>query len=171
MSELKEQECPACKEKTLTLTEQSYNIPHFGRCFLMSMTCSNCHYHISDVESEETKPPIKITFTIENSKDLNVKVIKSSQASIKIPQLRMSSESGPSSIGFITNIEGLLKRFKKIVEGQRDSTEDPAIRKKAKNLLKKFWKVETGDLQLKIIIEDPSGNSIIISEKAKIKKL
>jgi C4-type Zn-finger protein len=37
--------------------------------------------------------------------------------------------------------------------------------------LKKLWKVECGDLPLKIVIEDPTGNSGIISEKTKIEKL
>lgn len=171
MSELKKQECPFCKKKALTLSETNYKIPHFGKCFLMTMTCSNCKYHSSDVESEEIKPPVKITFEVKNKKDLNTRVIKSSQANVKIPQLRMNLESGPNSIGFLTNVEGLLKRFKEIVQQQKDNAEDPSIKKKAKNLLKKFWKVECGDLKIKIIIEDPSGNSAIISDKAVTKKL
>ena len=171
MAELKKQECPFCKKKTLTLIETSYNIPHFGRCFLMSLTCSNCQYHSSDVESEEVKDPCKLTFEIEDKKDLNVRVIKSSQATVKIPQLRCTLEPGPNSIGFLSNIEGLLAKFKKIIETQRDCAEDSSIKKKAKNLLKKIWKVECGDQKLKIIIEDPSGNSAIISDKAVSKKL
>tara|TARA_Y100000310_G_C20378319_1_gene666839 strand:- start:91 stop:606 length:516 start_codon:yes stop_codon:yes gene_type:complete len=171
MSEIKKQECPVCKEKALTLTEQNYDIPHFGKCFLMVMNCEKCKYHTSDIDSEEKKPPIKITFELEKKEDLSVRVIKSSQATVKVPQMRMTMESGPASIGFLTNIEGLLRRFKKIIEDQRDSADDPSIRKKAKNLLKKLWKVECGDLKLKIIIEDPSGNSTILSDKATSKKL
>ena len=45
------------------------------------------------------------------------------------------------------------------------------MRKKAKNLLKKLWKVECGDEQLKIVIEDPSGNSAIVSERAVVSKM
>ena len=171
MDELKNQPCPACKENTLTLSEQEYNIPHFGKCFLMSMHCSNCHYHISDVEAETQQDPIKITFTIQNKKDLDARVIKSSEATIKIPQIKASMEPVTNSIGFITNVEGLLNKFKKIIEEQRDNAEDPSIRKKAKNLLKKLWKVELGEEELKIIIEDPSGNSAIISDKAEKSKL
>ena len=171
MGELKNQKCPMCKKNTGTLIEETYNIPNFGRCFLMSMSCSNCHFHKADVESEETKPPCKYTFIIKDKSDLNVKVIKSSEATIKIPQLRLSVTPGLSSTGYFTNMEGLLSRFKKIIEGQRDSAEDQDIKKKAKNLLKKLWKVECNDLELKIIIEDPSGNSAILSDKAECKKL
>ncbi len=171
MNELKNQKCPICKKNTLTLIEETYNIPHFGKSFLMSMNCSNCNFHKADVESEEIKPPCKYTFTIKNKSDLNIKVIKSSEATVKIPQLKLSVTPGPSSIGYITNIEGILSRFKKIIEEQIDIAEEQEIKKKAKNLLKKLWKVELGELELKIIVEDPSGNSAILSDKAEIKKL
>jgi len=171
MDKLKNQKCPICKKNSVAVTEETYNIPNFGRCFLMSMSCSNCHFYKADIESEETKPPCKYTFVIKDKKDLNVKVVKSSQATIKIPQLRLFVTSGPSSTGYFTNIEGILSRFKKIIEEQRDNAEDSDIKKKAKNLLKKLWKVECNDLELKIIIEDPSGNSAILSDKAENKKL
>jgi len=171
MDEIKNQECPLCHKKTLTLIEDMRDIPHFGKCYLMSMSCSNCHYHKADVESEEQKEPCKITFTIKNKKDLNIMVVKSSEANIKIPQMRLNVESGPSSIGYITTVEGVLKRFKDIIEEEKDNAEDASAKKTAKNLLKKFWKVECGEQELKIIIEDPSGNSAIISEKAEISKL
>ena len=49
--------------------------------------------------------------------------------------------------------------------------EDPAIKKKAKNQLKKLMKVMWGQEKMKIIIEDPSGNSAIISDRAVKSKL
>lgn len=169
--ELKDQKCPICGKDKLTLTEEDYNIPHFGKCFLMTMHCDSCHYHTSDVESEENKGPIKITFEVEKEEDMKVRVIKSSEATVKIPQMRMSMEPGTASTGFLSNIEGLLNRFKKIIESERDNAEDLSIRKKAKNLLKKLWKVELGEEKLKIIIEDPSGNSAIVSDRAETEKL
>ena len=64
-----------------------------------------------------------------------------------------------------------FERFKKILEAERDAADEEDVRKKAKNLLKKLWKVECGDEPLKIVIEDPSGNSAIISEKAVLSKM
>lgn len=171
MEELKNQDCPICHKKTLVLREDEQDVPHFGKVYLFSMTCSNCNYNVSDVECEEVKEPSRITFTVENTKDLNVKVIKSSNAYIKIPQLRMDSKPGPASIGFISNMEGLITRFEDILKTQKEDSEDGETRKKAKNLLKKIWKVKCGNEPLKIIIEDPSGNSAILSDKAKVEKL
>src|SRR3989344_4502162 len=153
MEIIDKQPCPVCKEKTLILTEENREVPHFGMCYLMSMNCPSCHYHSSDIQVEKKDNPKKYTFILENEEDLKVRVIKSGEATIKIPQLRMSVTPAPSSIGYISNIEGVLRRFKKT----------------AKNLLKKFWKAESGELKLKIIIEDPSGNSAIISKKVVIK--
>jgi len=163
--------CPFCHKKTLTLMEDTMDIPYFGKIFLMSMNCSNCNFNKSDVESEEFRDPCKLTFTIESEEDLKVRVVKGSEANINIPQLKMSVESGPNSNGYVSNIEGLLSRFKHILEEQRDNADEDDVRKKAKSLLKRLWKVECGDEPLKIIIEDQTGNSAIISDKTIVEKL
>lgn len=163
--------CPFCRTKNLTLQEDEMDIPYFGKTYVFSMSCSNCNYLKSDVEAEERKNPCKITFNVEGEEDLKVRVVKSSEATVKIPTLRMSVTPGPSSIGYISNVEGVINKFEAIVEKERDSTDDKDIRKKAKNLLKKIRKVKYGEVPIKIVIEDPSGNSAIISEKAEVVKL
>lgn len=170
MDIIKSQKCPMCHKNTLTLTEDEKEIPYFGKVFIFSMKCENCSYSVSDVESAEQKEPTRYTFETQSEKDMQVRVVKSSTATIKIPQLRMSVRPGPASEGYISNIEGILERFVKILEEERED-EDNAVKKHAKNLLKKIRKVKFGDIKLKIIIEDPSGNSAIISDKVKVEKL
>ncbi len=171
MDKLECEPCPVCSENKLTMIEDEQDIPFFGRVFIFSMQCSGCGYRQADVESAEEKEPMKYEFTVENVKDLNVRVVKSSEATVKVPQLKMSVSPGVGSEGYVSNIEGVLQRFKKVLEGERDSTDDEDVRKKAKNLLKKLWKVECGEEPLKVVLEDPSGNSAIISDKAVVSKL
>ncbi len=171
MDKLDKQICPVCNTNNLTLTQDEINIPNFGNTFIFSMCCSNCGYHKADVESLEQKEPSKFTFIIEKEADMKIRVIKSGNATIKIPQLKIEVTPGPSSEGYISNIEGMLERFKKIIEAERDTAEDNEVKKHAKKLLKKLWDVSLGDEELKIIIEDPSGNSAIISDKAVKEKL
>ena len=64
-----------------------------------------------------------------------------------------------------------MEKFKKQVESLRNSAEDEEDKKKAKNLLKKIQNVLWGSEKIKIIIEDKTGNSAIISEKAVRSKL
>lgn len=171
MEKIDNETCPVCFKNTLTLIEDEQDIPHFGLVYIMSMNCSSCGYKVSDVESEKTHSPSKYEFTVENTKDLNVRIVKSAEASIKIPSLKISVDPGTASEGYVSNIEGVLQRFKKVLESERDSAEDSESKKKVKNILKKLWRVECGDEPCKIIIEDPSGNSAIVSEKAVVTEL
>jgi len=167
---VKGQPCPMCMKKSLTLMEAERDIPFFGKVFLFSMTCNECKYRKADIECAEKHDPAKYTLEVTSKDDLNIRIVKSSAATVKIPFLA-TIESGPAANGYITNVEGILVRIKRIIEMQRDSEEDAALKKKAKNLLKKIQKVIWGQEKLKIIIEDPSGNSAIISPKAKKSKL
>jgi len=164
------QMCPMCGTKNLTLSEAELEVPFFGKIFIFGMKCSKCYYGKSDVEAAEKKDPAKYTFEVNGKDDLNVRVIRSSEGTIKIPHVG-TLEPGPNAEGFVTNIEGIILKFKQQVEHLRAAAEDDAEKKKAKNMLKKLQKVLWGDEKLKIIIEDPTGNSAIISDKAKMQKL
>ncbi|MBU0757418.1 MAG: ZPR1 zinc finger domain-containing protein [Nanoarchaeota archaeon] len=158
------QPCPMCRTNNLTLMEAQTDVPYFGAVFVFSMKCSNCGYKMADVEAEESRPACKYTFEVENEEDLKVRVVKSSQATVKIPRIATITP-GPISDGYVSNVEGIINRVKDIVESQRDD-EDPVIQKKAKNMLKKIQRVLWGREKITIQIDDPSGNSVIVSEKA-----
>ncbi len=171
MEILDQQNCPVCSQKTLTLKQDEMEIPNFGKVFIFSMTCSSCLYHQSDIESLEEKEPIRCTLEISSEQDMKIKVIKSSFATVKIPQLKMSVTPGPASEGYISNVEGVINKFKDVIESEKETTEDEDVRTTAKNLLKKIWKIKLGDIQVKLVIEDPTGNSAILSDKVIIEKL
>tara|TARA_Y100000310_G_C20703043_1_gene831895 strand:+ start:8032 stop:8568 length:537 start_codon:yes stop_codon:yes gene_type:complete len=171
METLKNQKCIFCGKDKLTLAQDVVDVPYFGKVFVFSMDCDACSFSKSDVEAAEVKEPSRITFTIESTDDMKVRVIRSSNAKIKVTGLKMTVRPGPATEGYVSNIEGMLGRFKKVLENLRDSAEDVKDRKSAKNLLKKLWKVQTGDLSLKIVIEDPTGNSGIISDRAVVERL
>ncbi|HLP79981.1 MAG TPA: ZPR1 zinc finger domain-containing protein [Acidobacteriota bacterium] len=164
--------CPICNKKTLTLMDSTREIPFFGLVHLFSMTCSNqdCKYHKADVEPAEEREPCSITFTISSEADMNVRVVKSAGATVKLPRI-LTMESSELSNGYISNIEGLLNRAKKVLEEVRDTAEDDDDRRKAKNLLKKIQDIMWGREELTITIEDPTGCSAIISDKAVVKKM
>ncbi|MEM4397858.1 MAG: ZPR1 zinc finger domain-containing protein [Candidatus Woesearchaeota archaeon] len=165
MDVLENQPCPMCHKETLTLREMERDIPYFGKCYLFSMDCSNCNYHMADVETDNDGKPVKYTLEIESEQDLNIRVVKSSQATIKIPHL-IEITPGPISNGYVTNVEGILNRVKKVIEDLKDD-DDPSVQKKAKNQLKKIQRILWGREKTTLIIIDPSGNSAIVSEKAK----
>lgn len=165
IEDFEHQPCPFCSEKTLILTEREMEVPYFGKVYLFSMTCNNCKYHKADVEATEHKEPVKFEFEISSEEDMKVRVVKSSEATVKLPHIATISP-GPAAQGYVTNIEGILNRVKYQVEVAKDAEEDEEEKKKAKNLLKKLLNITWGKEKQKLIIEDPSGNSAIISDKA-----
>ncbi len=165
VSSLEKQPCPLCHHKALTLNEEVIEVPYFGKVCLFSMTCSDCKYHKSDIEATEKKDPVKYSFDVSSEEDMKVRIVKSSEATIKIPHISTITP-GPASQGFITNVEGIFRRVKYQTETLKETSDDDTERKKAKNLLKKLTKIMWGQEKSKIIIEDPSGNSAIISDKA-----
>ena len=167
---VEDQPCPMCGKETLTLTETDREIPFFGMVYVFSMTCSSCKYHKADLEAKEKKEPCKWTLEIADEKDLHARVVKSAEATVKIPRI-ITIESGPAANGYVSNIEGILKRVIRAIESARDAEEDADKKKTAKNHLKKLNKALWGQEKLKIIIEDPTGNSAIISDRAERKKL
>ncbi len=161
------EQCPICHEKTLTLMEAERDIPYFGTCYLFSMSCSNCQYHKADVEVAERHGPVKQRFTITGEDDLSVRVIKSSTAKLKVGTIG-TIEPGEAANGYITNIEGILKRIQHATELLKNAAQDEgdtATVKKAKNRLKKLTRVLWGQEPLTLTLTDPAGNSAIISEK------
>lgn len=165
MDVLEKQLCAYCKTKNLTLMQREFDIPYFGKVFVYSMTCTHCKFHKADVECVDNKGPVKYTLDVSDEKDLSARIVKSSEATIKIPYVG-DIEPGLASQGYVSNVEGVLRRMKRQIESFRDSAEDQADKKKAKNLLKKLQKVLFGRDKIKIILIDPTGNSAIVSEKA-----
>lgn len=160
--------CPFCNEKTLSLMETARDIPFFGVCHIFSMDCSNCKYHKADVEAEDsTGEPVKYALDITAEEDMKIRVIKSSEATVKLAYIG-EIEPGETANGYVTNVEGILNRIKVQIEHLRDAadSEDEDIKTKAKNQLKKLTRIMWGQEKGQLVIEDPTGNSAIISPKA-----
>jgi len=165
--------CPFCHEKALSMTEMRREVPYFGVCYLFSMDCTNCKYHKADIEAEEKHEPVRFDFEAKSEDDLKVRVVKSSNATVKLGTIG-SIEPGEAANGYLTNVEGLLKRLQHRIESLKEAAKeegDDATVKKAKGHLKRLTRILWGQEPIKITLTDPSGNSAIISEAAVKKRL
>lgn len=170
MDVLEGQPCPMCKTNSLVLSEREDEIPYFGEIYMFSMTCSNCKFHKSDVESIEEKEPCRYSIEVGSEEDMKIRVVRSSQATVKIPHV-VTIEPGTAANGYVTNVEGIINRVKNQLEQAKNDEEDQEASDKARKLLKKLNRVAWGSEKIKLIIEDPSGNSAIISDKTVVEKL
>jgi zinc finger protein len=104
--------------------------------------------------------------------DLNSRVVRSTSGTIRIPELGIDVEPGSISESYITNVEGVLDRILNVVMTATNwSVEEPEKHSLGLDIQQALRDAMDGKKELTLIIEDPLGNSAIISEKAKCRQL
>jgi len=152
--------CPVCGRKSLEIREIPYDVPGFGKTLIITMYCPSCGLRHRDVLCLEFGEPKRYEFVVERPEDLKVRVIRSSSATIRIPELGVLIEPGPASEGFISNIEGILDRVEGVVAMMGRFAETPEEKARASEALAKIWDAREGRLRFTLIIDDPLGNSL-----------
>ncbi|MBW2987848.1 ZPR1 zinc finger domain-containing protein, partial [Candidatus Woesearchaeota archaeon] len=117
-------------------------------------------------EAAEMKDPCKYEIEITEKDDLNIRVVKSSHATVKWPDFKITIEPGVSAQGFVANIERMLNDIQKVLEFNKETEEDKPKKKRMRKMIDKILDIKDGKEKTKLIIEDPTGNSAIISDKA-----
>ncbi len=139
-------------------------MPYFGEVMESTVECSNCHYKHADVLSLEKKGPVEYSFETESAEDMLVRVVRSSYATIEIPELGVKISPGAVGESFISNVEGVLSRLEDILLTAQMTSPDK--KKRADEILKKIERIKKGEERMRLIIRDPTGNSAIVSERA-----
>lgn len=161
--------CPICGRE-LRLYVNTYEVPFFDKILLTSITCECGFKHADSIvlgEKEPTRYSIKA-----KKENLFTKVIRSTSGTIRIPEIGVSIEPGPASQAFVTNLEGVLVRVADVVRVAKKWNEDDEEKvKKCEWILEKINSVIEGDGELTIVLEDPFGNSLILSDESFKEKL
>ena len=160
--------CPACgvEGKTKSIMKE-LEIPHFGKVLETSIQCPECGFKHSDIIALEQREPAKYVLKI-NKNTLTVRVVRSQSATVSIPEIGVKVEPGPKSEGYVTNVEGILNRFEDAVKKALNLFEDEESQINGKNVLAKIEELKNGDGTATLIIQDPFGQSNIVSDKAEI---
>ncbi|WGI16748.1 hypothetical protein [Methanonatronarchaeum sp. AMET-Sl] len=88
-------------------------------------------------------------------KDLDIKVNRSSKAVLKVPELGVEITPGPAESDPIKDIKDVILRIEKILLNYVEESE------KKTNLLQKITEIKSGNKEATLIIEDPTGETII----------
>lgn len=152
-------ECPVCKRAGLEITFNIHNIPYFEEVMETLAKCQSCGYRHADLVVLGEKEPVSHSFKIDCQEDMSVRVVRSSHSTIEVPELGVRITPGPGAEGYISNVEGVLKRIEDVIAICPDS-------KRSIELLRKIKMAKEGKETLHLKIEDPTGNSAIISKKA-----
>ena len=169
---VEKQQCPVCAKNEAVFSEYEIEDAFAGPIAIFTIKCNACGFKNSDLEFIEPGQPAEYSVEVESPEDLSIRVIKSGMCEVSIPSFRISVDSSMNSEGFISNIEGVLTRFKHQIELLKNDSElDKSQRKKLKNVLKGIDDVFSGERKITVKLRDDTGNSAIISDKVKVKKL
>uniref|UniRef100_A0A8C1IPS2 Zinc finger protein ZPR1 n=1 Tax=Cyprinus carpio TaxID=7962 RepID=A0A8C1IPS2_CYPCA len=121
-------------------------IPFFKEIIISSFSCPHCNWTNTEIQSAGRiqEQGVLYTLQVKTKEDMNREVVKSDSASTRIPQLDFEIPAFTQK-GSLSTIEGLLDRAVMGLE------QDQPIRK----VCVLFFII------IKLIIDDPSGNSFI----------
>lgn len=156
-----------CREAGhLSLATTPVDVPYFGDALETTLRCEACGFRHADFMILSQKEPLRLVFESRDAEDLNVRVIRSNSGTIRIPQLGFTAEPTPLSESFVSNVEGVLDRAKTILltalEWHREDPEKAAL---LGTYLATYEALVNGEAPFTLVIEDPLGNSAIVSER------
>ncbi|MEM1745965.1 MAG: ZPR1 zinc finger domain-containing protein [Candidatus Nezhaarchaeales archaeon] len=164
--------CLACGKYCSTVSEICYEFPGFGKVYLLSVFCEHCGFKHTDVmEISPHHEPSRIIVKVEEPDDINHIVVRSSHATVKMPELGVTITPGPYAQGVITTIEGFLHRAKEIVEFLASDELSDEQMQRCLETLDKLTAAINGRLKFTFIMEDPSGLSTVVPKYGRTVKI
>ncbi|MCC7555826.1 MAG: ZPR1 zinc finger domain-containing protein [Methanoculleus marisnigri] len=157
--------CPACGGE-IRIVHHRLDIPHFPDILLVSIACDACGFRHTDTIILGEGDPVRWTVRVEEPGDLAIRVARSTTGKIEIPELGLAVEPGTACEGFVTNIEGVLSRFEQAVETILANPESEDERAAALRMVETIAAAREVAFPFTVILEDPAGNSALVSEKA-----
>ena len=164
-------DCPVCGGKnTATYTTQTHELAYFGEIVESTIQCEKCGFRHNDIIATEQKDPAKHSLII-SKKNLDSRVVRSQSATVSLPEIGIKVEPGPKSEGYISNVEGVLIRFRDATERALNMFADAKSQENGKKVLENINKVLDGEMETLLLIEDPFGQSKIMDVRAKTEPL
>jgi zinc finger protein len=159
--------CPVCSQE-MQFNWETQEITYFGEAMIIAGVC-NCGFRHSDTILLGQKEPARYTLQVTDLDDLDARVIRSSSGTIRVPELGVDVEPGYASESYVSNVEGVLDRIEGIVgfatRSARSAGSEESTRK-GEEILQHIAEARCGQFEFTVILEDPLGNSAIVSDKA-----
>ena len=164
--------CPQCSvEESLTMLTISSEIPYFGEHTQITVLCDKCGWKHTDFIPSDGEKPGFSSLVIDSEKKNAARVVRSSSCTIRIPELDLEVSPGGSSSGYVTNIEGVIKRFENAIETIIRGSDEDRDSEIARQILERLRMVKEGEENVRLELLDPRGRSQIIHHDAESREL
>ncbi len=159
-----ESPCPVCGHSPLVLRSLELDLPYFGGALQTTLVCSACGYRHGDLLLTRHRPPERLMLRVVRPEHLSARVARSSSATVRIPELGASMEPGPRAEAFVSNVEGILRKFLDVVRGQEAVAGSDSESASLGGVHARIDAMIEGREPFTFILEDPTGNSDILQE-------
>lgn len=165
--------CPMCRQTgSMTMLSMTVNVPYFGDGMETTLRCNACGFRHADFMILGQKEPQRLSLQGVGVEDLTIRVIRSNSGTVRIPELGFTAEPSPLSESYVSNVEGVLDRAKDILLTALEfHGEDPAKVTLLQEYLMRYEGMLAGTQPFTLVIDDPFGNSAIISERVERRAL
>jgi zinc finger protein len=158
--------CPACRSTGLVLRTLAVEVPYFGEALETFLRCEHCGFRHTDFLVLAEHAPVRWSIPI-RADTLGARVVRSSSGTWRIPELGFAAEPTTLSEAFVTNVEGMLDRARRVVLQARLLNEGDGVRTAvADSILVRIDRILAGAETATLIVEDPLGNSAISHDAA-----
>jgi zinc finger protein len=146
-------------------------IPYFGEHTQITVMCASCGWKHTDFIPSDGEKPGFSSIVIDSIEKTSARVVRSSSCTIRIPELDLEVSPGSSSSGFVTNIEGVIKRFEEAIRMVIRGNDDYEAGQIAEQMLARLELAKSGDDAIRVDLLDPRGRSQIIHEDTESREL
>ncbi len=157
--------CPVCGKKALRVGIYLYDVPCFGKVILETGRCESCGFKWTDVTMVEAGKGKRLRLRVKGEKELRALVVKSSSATVIIPELGVEIKPGPAAMGYITTVEGVVRRVLEHVPSECFNKSSECYK-----VVKTLEDAAEGRIEFTLILEDPMGRSGIKGEGVSIEE-
>lgn len=178
--------CPVCSVSgQVKMISHIDEIPYFGEHTQVTLLCDACGWRQTDFIPAEGKKAGAWSMVIDSDEKLTARVVRSSSCTVVLPELDLQVNPGTSATGYVSNVEGVLQRFREVIdmverdllsdvealdEGTRTTvTEHLATLQGMKLAIGQLGNPESNPLTL--VLLDPHGHSMILHPEAKERDL
>jgi zinc finger protein len=164
--------CPQCHEEdSLSMLAMNSEIPYFGEHTQITVMCASCGWKHTDFIPSDGEKPGFSSIIVDSVEKTTARVVRSSSCTIRIPELDLEVSPGGSSSGFVTNIEGVIKRFEEAIRTVIRGNEEHETGKIAEQILGRLGLAKSGEGVIRVVLLDPHGRSQIIHKDAESREL
>jgi zinc finger protein len=153
----------------MTMLTISTEIPYFGEHTQISLVCDSCGWRQTDFIPAEGQKPGAWSLVLDSREKMRGRVVRSPSCTIRLVELDLEVTPGNANSGFISNIEGVVKRFEDAIgtllrhSNAEQNAEDADG---ALELLEHLSNVKLGKHTVEMALFDPNGRSQIIHDDA-----